>query len=38
MALPDQLSSIYNEIYLKCSKLDKAVEFYTNYVEYLFQR
>lgn len=36
--MPNQLLSVYDEIHSKCSKLDKAVEFYINYVEYLFQR
>lgn len=37
-ALPNQLGDIYDSICKKCFKLENAIEFYSSYVEYFFQR
>lgn len=37
-SLPKQVDQIFDETVQKCSKLAKAVDFYTAYIEYFFQR
>lgn len=36
--LPKQLPNIFDQIFKKCSTLDRTFTFYYNYVEYFFQR
>lgn len=37
-SLPKQINKIYEEIVEKCGNLQRAVDFYTAYIEYFFQR
>jgi hypothetical protein len=37
-SLPTQLDSVFDQITLKCQDLESPVKFYSNYIEYFFQR